>query len=108
MPNAAIVLTLLFFPSIVASNVILFWVRKEARKAGVWPTERLFGFTISRRWGIFADIKLLRQLIQNTEDTVEERKYRRWLNATFLGWGLGVFALAVFLAFVPWLYSQVP
>ena len=108
MPNAAIVLNLLFFPSIIAATAILFWVFRETKKAGIWPTEKFFGFEIRSPYRVFAVIKLLRQHIQSTEDAVEERRYRRWLNAIFLGYSLGLFALAVFLAFVPWLYSQIP
>lgn len=108
MPNAAIALNLLFFPSIIASNAILFWVFRETKKAGLRTTESFFGFKITRPLQIFALIKLLRQHIRITEDVVEERRYRRWLNAIYLGYGLGFFALAVLLAFVPWLYSLIP
>jgi len=108
MPTPAIVLNLLFFPSIIAGNVMLLWVFRETKKAGIWPTEKFFGFEIRRPFQLFSVIKLLRQRIQDTEDAVEVRRYRRWLNAIFLGYGLGFFALAVLLAFAPWLYSQIP
>ena len=109
MPNAAIVLNLLFFTSIFASYAINFWVIRQINKAGLWPTESFFGFKNVRRFRLYlTDIKLLRQLIENTEDAAEVQRYRRWLNAVFLSFGLGFFALAVLLAFVPWLYSQVP
>lgn len=108
MPTPAVVLNWLVLPSLIAGNVMLLWVFRETKKAGIWPTEKSFGFERRRPFQLFSVIKLLRQRIQDTEDAVEARRYRRWLNAMFLGYGLCFFALAVFLAFVPWLYSQVP
>lgn len=108
MPIPAIVLSLLFFPSIIVGNVLLFWVFWETKKAGIWPTERLFGYERRRPFYLFSVIKLLRQRIQDTEEADEVRRSRRWLNAIFWGYGLCFFALAVLLAFVPWLFSQVP
>ena len=108
MPKAAIALNLLFFPSIIAANAILFWVIKETKKAGIWPTEKFFGFDRRRPFQVFAVVKLLGQRIRDTDDVVEAQRYRRWLNAIFLGYGLGAFSLAVLLGFAPWLISQIP
>ena len=101
MPTEAIALNLLCFPSMIAANVILFWVIRETKKAGIWPTETFFGGRRRRPFKILTVIKSLRQRIQKTEDAVEARRYRRWLQAIYLGYGLGCFALAVLLAFAP-------
>jgi hypothetical protein len=108
MPIPAIVLNLLFFPSIIVGNVLLFWVSRETRKAGIWPTEKFVSFQIRSPLHLFSVIKLLRQRIQDTEEAEEVRRYRRWLIAISWGYGLCFFAFAVLLAFFPWLCSQVP
>ncbi len=95
MPTPAIVLNLLFFPAIIASSVIFIWVTRKTKKAGIWPTEKCFGFERLKPLQTLVVIKLLRQLIQDTEDAVEAKQYRRWLNAIFLSYGLGFFALAI-------------
>ena len=84
MPTPAIVLNLLFFPSIIVGKAVLFWAFRETTKAGIWPTERFFGFQCRRSFQLFSVIKSLRQLIQDTDDAVAVRRYRRWLNAIFL------------------------
>lgn len=108
MPKAAIVLNLLFFLPLLAANAILLWVLREVTEAGLWPTEKFFGFTVRRPGRLFSVIKLLRQRIQDAEDPVEVRRYRRWLHAIFLGYGLGLFAFAVVVVLLPWLSSQIP
>lgn len=108
MPSAATALNLLFFPSIIAANVILWWVGRQTVKAGIWPTENFFGFRHGRPFQLFAVMRRLRRLIEKTQDAAETRRYRRWLYAIYLGEGLGLFAFAVLLAFTPWLISQMP
>ncbi len=107
MVNWACFLFLLFFAAVIAANAILYWGFRETTKAGIWPKERFFGFEIRSPFHHLAVIRSLRQRIRNTEDPVESRRYRRWLNATLVGHGLSFFALALFLAFL-WLFSRIP
>jgi hypothetical protein len=101
-------MNLLFFPSMIASIALLFWVFKTTKKEGMWPTERFFGFERRRPFQLFGVIKLLRKRVLETQDVGEARRCRKLLNALYWGYGLNVFALAVLLAFAPWLFFQVP
>lgn len=103
MPIPAIILSLLFFPSLLAANVILLWAFRETKKAGVWPTEKFFGFEIRRPFQLLFVVKRLRQELRDTRDPVESRRYRQWLTLILLGYGLGAFAFAVLIVFLPWL-----
>lgn len=98
----------LFFVPLVAANAILLWVARGTKRAGIWPTERFFGFRILNSLQLFAVMRHLRQRIRDAEDAGEATRCRRWLYGIYWGYGLGFFALAVFLASTPWLYSQVP
>jgi len=59
MPKAAIALNLLFFPSIIAGNAILFWVFGETKKAGIWPTAKYLGFNRRYPFQLLFVIRLL-------------------------------------------------
>jgi len=97
-----------FFPLIIAANVVLLWAYHQTVRAGIWPTERFFWWRRRKPFQTLNVIRQLRQLAKNSADPRQARQYRRWLIAIYLGWSLGLLALLIFAAFVPWLIAQIP
>lgn len=108
MPLPAIILSIFCYPSLLVGNVLLLWVREQTHRAGIWPSEKFLGFDRPRRSGYIHVIRNLRRRIDETADAAEVRQFRRWLRAMYLGLGLCLFALAIFLAFLPWSFYQIP
>jgi hypothetical protein len=81
MPAPAIVLNALFFPLVIAANILLAWAFLETTKAGIWPKGRFFGFLCRRPFQLLSVIKVLQQRIQDAENATEARRFRRCLHA---------------------------
>ena len=104
MPLTAMVFSLLFFPSLIIGNALLFWVFRSTRRDGTWPTEQFFGFQRRRPFQIFNVVKRLRAAATNTSDEPTARRSERLLLAIYFGYGLGLFALLTLIGFTPWLF----
>ena len=97
MPISAIITSVLFFPSIIAGNALLFWAYRAAKREGVWPTESFFGFRRRQSFQLFNVISRLREGAQQIEDERLAVHNRKMLLAIYLGNGLGMFALLVII-----------
>jgi len=96
MPTLKMIMSL-WIVALLAANVILIWVTGETRRAGIWPTETIFGIPRARPWKLFHVVRELKHRIEHAEDASESRPYRIWLLALYLGNGLGLLAVAGFL-----------
>ena len=107
MPLPVVILNFIFFPLIIASNLILWRQFRKLVLLNIWPTERFFWTTRRKPGHIFSVLSTLRQAETNAINKESSRMYRRCRHLIYLGCGLGVAALITLLGFSAWLFSTI-